>query len=417
MVIPLKYGERKIDLSLDEKNILSVIRSREKPGLAQPMLEVKKALENPIDSGPLREILKGKKAKSLAVIVNDVTRPTPYNVMLPPLLEEAAAAGLQPPQVTFVVACGLHRAHTDEENRKIFGADVVQKYRFVSHDATKDLATIKKLSTGNELKINRIVAEADAIVATGLIQFHITAGFSGGRKSILPGVVQAELVRLNHAALTGTDVGFGRIEGNPMHAEMAEAARLVGVDFILNVVTNSKKEVVEVVAGDLEKAWMKGVKTCEQMFRVPIPGLADVVITSAGGFPKDINLYQAHKPIDASSQALKDGGTAVVLAECREGTGDAVFESWMKDAECLDDIFHRIEQRFVMGGHKAYGIAKILKRVEVILVSCLEKKDVEKMFFTYAKDLTEAMAMVRKKHGENFKALIIPEGGYVLPEL
>ncbi|MDW7675263.1 MAG: nickel-dependent lactate racemase [Bacillota bacterium] len=416
MEFVMKYGKENVSLNLNAENVLGTIEPNEQEGIGDPVEAIKAALANPTGSPKLREIAKTKKPNKVVIVVNDTTRPTPYNYMLPPLLEELEQADLKPDQIKFVVATGIHRGNTDKENREIFTDEIVDKYEFINHDSSgSDLISMGTLADGNEFKVNKHVAEAEIVITTGLIGLHYFAGFSGGRKSILPGVVSKDLITLNHARMTEPGAETGNYKTNPVHYIMMEAARKVGVDFIFNVVTNSKKEIVKVVAGELEQAWIEGADLCRQMNMVELKEQADVVIASAGGYPKDINIYQAQKALEHAAHAIKPGGTIMLLAECFEGFGEDVFEEWIREAKTLDCIFKRFDKGFQLGGHKAYAIASIIKDREVVLVSKMPKEDVEKLFFTYAVDIEEGLEYIAKKHGQDFKAWIMPEAGMVLP--
>lgn len=418
MEIDLSYGKTYLSCKLDEeKNLLGVITPNEPRGVQDPLVAIQEALANPIGSPTLTQIVERKRPQNVVIIVNDSTRPTPYNYMLPPILDELHNAGIKEENIKFIIATGSHRANTDEENRRIFSDEYVDKYNFISHDCTKNLVSLGKLADGSEFMVNRYVAEADMVINTGLIQLHYFAGYSGGRKSILPGVVGKELITYNHSKMTDPRARSGNYWDNPVHWIMIEAARKVGVDFILNVVTNSQKKIVKVVAGELDQAWLAGVGFCDNMNIVPIQQEADVVIASAGGYPKDINVYQSQKALENATSATKVGGTIILLASCPEGLGEKTFEIWMEEAKTLDDVFARFEEGFKLGGHKAFAIAQVLKEKEVILISDLGKEITEKMFMRYAKDLDEALIYVKEKHGEDFKAYLMPQAGMVLPEV
>ncbi|MHB1125951.1 MAG: nickel-dependent malate racemase, LarAH6 family [Bacillota bacterium] len=417
MELHLKYGKSEITAVISDKNVAGTVLPKEPTGVADPMQAVRHAVENPIGCPRLKDIISQKKPQSVAIVVNDVTRPTPYEYMLPPMLEELHASGLSPEQVTFVVATGIHRGNTPEENRKTFTSEIVDRYRFINHDCEGDLASVGTLSDGTELYISREVAEADMVIVTGLITLHYFAGYSGGRKSILPGIAGKELITRNHSKMTEPGATSGSYLNNPVHWIMMEAARKVGVDFIVNVVTNSDKEIVKVVAGDLEQAWLDGVEVCEKMNVVKIAEQVDAVIASAGGQPKDINVYQAQKALENAEGTVKPGGTIILIAQCCEGYGEDTFEDWVRSARNLEDIFDRFNREFVLGGHKAFAIAKVIAEKQVILVSDLSREDTEELFFTYAASLPEALEYVAKKHGPDYKALIMPEAGMVLPML
>jgi nickel-dependent lactate racemase len=418
MELELFYGKEFVKGIIPRKNLCGVLVPNESPGLTAPEAAVKKAMANPIGTAPLREIALAKKPQKVVIVVNDFTRPTPYEHMLPPILEELKAAGVEDEQITLVVATGSHRANNEQENRKVFGDKVVDTYRIISHDClSEDLVGIGVLNNGSEVIINRQVAEADLLITTGLITLHYFAGFSGGRKSIFPGVVAKHLIQENHAMMTDPRARNGNYLDNPVHWIMLEAARLAKVDFILNVVTNEEKEIVEVVAGDVEEAWLKGVKVCAKMNMISLGKLGDVAIASAGGTPKDINLYQAQKALDAAHSAVRTGGTIILAAQCPEGLGEHTFAQWIDEAACLEDIFQRFAQGFKLGGHKAFAIAQVLKEKEVVLVSDLGRSMTEKLFMTYAPDLQWAFEYVRQKHGEDYTCYVMPQAGMIFPEL
>ncbi len=415
MRLELAYGKEVVTGELSEKNILAEVSPKLAAGMANPLAAVEGALANPIGSDALADIVKKKQPRKVAIVVNDVTRPTPYKYMLPPLVEQLEQAGVRDEQVVFVVATGIHRGNTGQENRDTFTAEIVDRFRVVNHDCDGDLVSLGKMSDGTELVINREVAEADMVITTGLIGLHYFAGYSGGRKSILPGVAARSLITGNHAKMTDSRATTGNYRDNPVHWLMLEAARMAGVDFILNVVTNTEKEIVSVAAGDLEKAWLAGVKACEEMSVLKLSRPADVVIAGAGGHPKDINLYQAQKALENAAGAIRPGGTVILVARCGEGYGEATFAEWIRAAGKLEDIFTRFENGFVLGGHKAFAIARVLRERDVILVSDMSREDTEKLFFHYARDLNEALAMVRQKYGDDFQSYLMPQASLVLP--
>lgn len=417
VIIQLAYGKKYLSAEIRRENIIAEVSPKAAPGVANPLDAVEAALDNPIGSGTLAEIVQKKRPGKVAIVVNDVTRPTPYKYMLPPLLKQLQDAGVNDRQIVFVVATGIHRGNTDQENRDTLTPEVVDRYRVLNHDCDRNLVSLGRLSDGSELIINREVAEAGMVITTGLISLHYFAGYSGGRKSILPGVAARHLITGNHAKMTDLRATAGNYRDNPVHKVMMEAARMAGVDFILNVVTNTEKEIVAAVAGDLEEAWLAGVRVCEHISLVKVPRAADVVVAGAGGHPKDINVYQAQKALENAAAAVKPGGTIILVAQCKEGYGEEVFEQWIEEANTLDDIFRRFERQFVLGGHKAFAIAKVVKEKQIILVSDLTKTETEKLFFRYAASLDEALSLVRREYGHGFRAYIMPQAGLVLPQI
>ena len=414
----LKYGQGSIKLSLESKNILKILLPGEVRFLLNPEDKLKNLLKNPIGSLSLKELIFQKRAKNILIIVNDITRPTPYKIILPPILDELKQIGIKREKITFMIATGIHRDNSEEEIKNIFGEDLVSTYKFINHNAdSPDLNYRGKLKSGNELWVNSIVSETDFIITTGVIVPHYFAGFSGGRKSILPGICGRKTIEGNHSNMVHPNARSGNLKDNPVHEEMQEAVEKVGVDFNINVITNEHHEIIEIVAGELYESWLKGVEVCKKIYLCPIEQKAEVIIASAGGYPKDINIYQAQKALDNAYQAVKPGGTIILLAECSEGYGEDTFEKWIEEANSPDDIIKRLKNKFVLGGHKAYGIARVVKEVEVILVSSLPQDKVCKLFFISMENISQAIEYVKDKYGEDFQAYILPSGNTVLPQL
>jgi len=414
----LKYGKEEVRLPIQDKNIIKILNPEEQEVLLNPENKLRELLKNPIGCPSLRELIFQKKASKILIIVNDITRPTPYEIILPPLLEELHQIGTRKENIIFMVATGIHRGNSKEELGNIFGKDLVSNYKFINHNSDDpNLKYLGKLKSGNKLWVNPIVSDTDFIITTGVIVPHYFAGFSGGRKSILPGICGRETIEVNHTNMIYPDARAGNLKGNPVHQEMQEAAEKVGVDFNINVVTDENHQIVEIVAGELLTSWLQGVEVCKKIYLCPIEKKAEVVIASAGGYPKDINVYQAQKALENAYQAVKTGGTIILLAKCSEGYGEPTFEKWIEEANTPDDVIKRLKNKFVLGGHKAYAIAKLTKEVEVILISSLPLDKVRKLFFIPMEDISQALNYVKDKHGENFQAYILPSGNVVLPKL
>lgn len=413
----LKYGKEIIQFDIEEERISQILLAREKEGLNDPLKSVEESLLNPIGTLPLLDLVKKKMPEDVVIIVNDVTRPTPYNYILPPILGTLHQAGLVKEQIKFVIATGVHSPHTEEQNIEIFGEDLVNSYAFHFHNCDQELKYLGKLSSGNDFFVNKEVANADFIITTGVILPHYFAGFSGGRKSILPGVAGRKTIEFNHQRMVELMHNLPPVEKNPVSLEMIEGANKLKVDFIVNVVTNSKREVVKVVAGDLTKAWLAGIDTSAAMYHVLIKEKADVTIVSTGGYPRDINVYQAQKALDHADQATKEGGTIILLSECKEGLGEKVFEQWMFEADKPEDNIERIKKEFVIGGHKAFAICKVAAKKEIILISSLSKETTEKLFAKKLDSVADALDYVKRKYNDKYKAVIMPQGSLTVPIL
>ncbi len=409
MIIKMAYGKEKMEIKISDSHILQVVEPPPISTAVESREVLKKALENPVSTKTLPEIIYEKKAANAVIIVNDITRPTPYHLILPPLLKELEDAGIPAENIMLLVALGIHRPHTQEDNRMIFGDAICNKYRIENHNCDENLVSLGHLSNGMELVINQNAAEADLLITTGLVNLHYFAGYSGGRKSILPGVAGRTLIESNHKMMSDERACLGNYSSNPVSDIMVEAARKVGVDYIVNVVTAGKDEILFAAAGDVYEAWLSCVKYCEKHNVVPIKQAADIVIASCGGYPKDINMYQAQKALDSASLAVKEGGTIILLAECSEGLGEETFEEWIRQALTPEDIVKRFYNNFELGGHKAYAICRTLSKTDIVLVSSLSQSVVADMFMQYAESLDEALRIAYKKHGYNPSIIILPE--------
>jgi len=403
----LKYGNKKIIVKLPDKNIAAVLSASKIVALENPTSKLNELLKKPINTDSLDRLIKTKKAKKLLIVVNDVTRPTPYNIILPPLLTKLEQVGVKKENIIFIIATGAHRGNTRE----------VSSYNFINHSCDENLLDLGRLASGNRLLVNSIIKKVDFVITTGVIVPHYIAGFSGGRKSILPGICGRETIENNHSNMIHPDAVTGNLKDNPVHEEMTEAAKRVEVDFNINVVTDEDGNIIDIVAGELSSSWDRGVEICKDTYFAPIKEKLDVVIVSAGGYPKDINMYQAQKALENAYQAVKPGGTIILLAECNEGFGNSIFEKWIEEANSIADIENRLKERFVLGGHKAYAIARVAKEVDIILISSLSEEKVKKLFMKPMKNIDSAIDYVRKKHGDDFKSYIIPSGNTVVPSM
>lgn len=413
----LPYGKTEVCVRVPTRNFLGSIQPKEKEGVPDAVLEIKRALNEPIGSKRLDEIVKPE--DKVAIVVDDATRPAPSHLMVPPLLEELNNAGVKDENITIIFACGTHKAVTREEAVKLLGEAVLNRVKTLSHDCkASDLVyvgTTKKY--GTKVYLNHVFAEADVKILTGDIGFHYYAGYGGGRKSVLPGVSGEETIKHNHAMLLHPNAKTGILDGNPVHEDMVEAARLAKVDFILNVVINSEKEVVKAFAGDVEQAFYEGVKLVDEMYRIPVDRKADIVVVSPGGHPADVNLFQAYKGVDNALEIVKRGGVIILVAECPEGHGNQVFYDWMVKFKDLKAVQREIKRNFVLGGHKAYYLMKALRKAQIFLVSAMPDYYATNIFkLKTARAVNDALNEAFSIVGKNAKVWVMPYGNFTLPE-
>jgi nickel-dependent lactate racemase len=412
----LPYGKTDVCARIPTRNFLGNIEPKEKPGVADARAEVERALREPIGTKPLGEIV--KPSDTVAVVVDDATRATPSYLMVPPLLDELNRVGVKDESIILIFGCGSHRAVKPEEMKKLVGEEVLERVKVVNHDCkSEDLVYLGKTAKfGTKVYVNKFFAEADVRILTGDVELHYYAGYGGGRKSVLPAVSGAETIQRNHTLLLDPKARTGVLEGNPVHEDMVEAARLAKVDFILNIVTNSKNELVRAFAGDLEEAFYEGVKLVDEMYKVPIERRADVVLVSPGGHPLDIDLYQAYKGVDNALDAVKRGGVMVLVAECPEGHGQDVFYEWMTKFKDVKHMEKEIKRRFRLGGHKAYYLLKAVQKADMILVSAMPDYLAQNVFkLKTARAINDALRDAFDIAGKNARVWAMPHGNMTLP--
>ncbi len=395
----VNYGKQSLVFHLPKDYSLDIVSPKE---MEQSFMEedeiILEALGNPIGTKRLHDLVKPE--EKVAIITSDITRPCPSNKLLPFVLKELTTAGVRKENITIVFALGIHRCHTEEEKRKLVGEMVYSDYTCIDSDSS-DVIRWGFTSRGTPVDVFREVAQADFRICLGNIEHHYFAGYSGGAKAIMPGVSSKEAVKNNHSMMVLDGAGIGKILGNPVRADIDEFGRIVGVDFILNVVLNEKKEIVKAVAGHYLEAHRAGCEFVDQRNLVPISALADIVIASPGGHPKDINLYQAQKGLENAQYAVKPGGKIILVAECSEGFGEDVFEEWICSSEYTPEgLVRRIKENFTLGGHKAAAIAKIMCRNEIYLVSSLSRSITERCHFTYADSIEQALDRIRHTEPE-----------------
>ena len=376
--------------------------------------DVVNALENPIGSKRLKDIV--NPGEKIAIITSDITRPMPTYKVMPALIEELEAGGVNPSDITLVFALGSHRKQTPEEQKRLAGEYAYNKINVVDSDID-DCVHMGVTSSGTPVDITRVVAEADRRIALGNIEFHYFAGYSGGYKAIMPGVSTPAAIQSNHKMMIKPESCAGRLEGNPVREDIEEAGALCGVDFILNVVLDEHKNIVKVVCGDPIKAHREGAKFLDKLYTKEIDCGADIVIVSQGGAPKDLNLYQTQKALDNSKHAVKDGGIIILIGSCAEGYGEHTFEDWMLNSESPDALVNKIRENFVLGGHKAAAIGMVLQRAEIYLVSDMDPELVKRSFMKPYTSAQQAFDDALAKLGKSADVITMPYGGSVLPRV
>ncbi|MCI1944427.1 nickel-dependent lactate racemase [Clostridium luticellarii] len=410
--IELKYKDSECMIEIPDKNLAGILNSNDLPEVKNADEEIIHALENPIESKPLCELARGK--HNIVILVSDITRPVPSYILLPPIIEELIRSGADYDNITIVFGLGYHRKQTKEEMEKLVGHSIYNKVKCINHDID-DCINIGTTSRGTPVDVFRPVAEADFIIATGNLEFHYKAGYSGGNKAVLPGVCSKRTIESNHIMMIKPGTMPGKCEKNPMREDIDEAGTLAGVDFMVNAILNSHKKIVKVVAGHPIKAHREGTQYIDKMYKIKLKKKVDIVVASCGGYPKDINLYQSQKGLENASYAVKDGGSIILLAECKDGLGEKLFEEWMMKAKNTHEPVKWIQENFMLGAHKAAVICTVLERIKVYLVSSMSDEIVKNIFMHPVKSPQEGLDIALKEYGENSSVLVIPYANSVLP--
>lgn len=404
-------GKEQIEITVPDENVMDVLHANLPDIPLDEQNTIKNALENPIGSQRLNKIV--KPGEKIVIVTSDISRPMPSYKVLPAVLDEIKSAGVPDEDVSIVLALGSHRGHTDEEKKKLCGEKVFEQYQIL--DSNGEMVHLGYTANGTPVDIYKPVAEADKVVCLGNIEYHYFAGYSGGMKAIMPGVSTREAIQKNHSRMVEPAATTGKIEGNPVREDIDSVRKFVPVAFIVNVVLDEHKQIRHCVAGDVIEAHRAGCRLLDKMYSLPIPHKADIVIVSAGGFPKDMNLYQAQKALDNAGKAVRDGGSILWIASGIEGLGEKHFEEWMLGHDNPLDMIPHIEREFVLGGHKAAAIAMVMKRADIYLYTDLKQDFVEKLHFNYVYDLQKTLDDLLNRYGENASVLMMPYGGSTLP--
>jgi len=420
MRVRIDYGKSGLEVEIPEENLSEIISLKPAPPLAEPEDEVRTALEEPIGTPPLGDVAKGK--KRACVVVSDITRPVPNKVILPPLLEVLHKAGISRENTWLLVATGLHRPNTREELREMLGEDILNGYRIIQHNA-REKREAKFLGTapaGTPVYINRHYLEAELKILTGLIEPHLMAGYSGGRKAICPGISSLETMKFWHSPrfLESDMATSGILTGNPVHQEAEAIAEMAGCDFILNVVIDAQRKISGIFAGSLKEAFAAGVSLLERFAKVPISSPCDIVITTSAGYPLDTLFYQAIKGLVGALPAVKDNGTIIMAASLSEGLGAEEFSRILLNTQSLNDFMQDIisGRRFVIDQWQIEELAKVLRKAHVSLYTQgLEENLVRKIFVEPISSVEAGIERALVRYGRKAKIAVIPQGPYCIP--
>jgi nickel-dependent lactate racemase len=421
----IPYSKTEIEFDLPAGMTGTVAVSRSLPPVEDVPAAIEAALASPINSPPVREL--AQPGDKVCIVFTDITRASPDYLLAPPLLAELEAAGVHDEDITLLCGIGMHRPSTPEEKVAKLGQAIVARYRVVDNepqnpDALVDLGVTE---SGIPLSVNKIAYQADLLIATGIVEPHQYAGYSGGRKTLSVGAAGEAMIAYTHGPHMVDHPGtrLGKIEGNPFHEAITEAARRAGLRFIINVVMDDAKRVVAIRAGETEAAFAELVRIARSLYEVPVPQQYDVAVGGVG-FPKDTNLYQASRAPSylffAPTPVVKPGGVFIVPARCEEGAGDGVgeqrFLQKMKSAQDMPSLLAELRRTsYPPGAQRAFVMAKVLEQTDVVIVGSETPETVRDAKMIPAADMDEAFGIAAAKLGAKLDVLIVPHALLTLP--
>jgi nickel-dependent lactate racemase len=420
MRVTLDYGRTGLQVDLPDDRVVGPLAIRPAAPLTDPTAAIEAAIAHPIGSSPLAEIARGR--RDACILVCDITRPVPNRLILPQVLKTLEQQGIPRERILILVATGLHRPNEGRELEEMLGPEIVAAYRAENHHG-KILDEHDYLGTteaGVPVHLDRRYVRADLKITTGLIEPHLMAGYSGGRKVICPGIAALETVKVWHGPrfLEHPRADAGILEGNPVHEENTRIAKMAGCDFIVNVCLDGERRITWVGAGDMIAAWQEGVRFVEKVVKVPVRQPVDVVVTSCAGYPLDTTWYQAVKGLTGAMPIVKQGGTIVLAASLSEGLGSPEFQRLVAENPDLKLFKKRIlgEDYFAMDQWQLEELAKVLEHCRVkVVTDGLTPETLRRCCVEPADSVEAAVGESLQEYGPGASVAVIPKGPYVLP--
>jgi nickel-dependent lactate racemase len=420
----LRYGKQTISLPPDVLPPFKLLKPNSHPTpLPNPETYINTLLDSPTEHVPFNEF--SKKGSSVIIVFSDISRTTLSPLYLPIIVDRLNKNGIADQDITLLCALGIHRQQTEDEHRSLIGNELYERIRIKDHDPydTSSMVILGETKRGTPIELNHLLTEADKIILTGSIRFHYFAGFSGGRKSILPGVASFNACVANHLLVLSTTENGGRhprarpgiLQGNPVHEDMKEVTGIFDNLFLFNTIVSPQGRLLHAVAGTVQEAFKRGCQFLRDHFTIPLSTKADLIIASCGGHPWDMNFIQAHKTMDMASGALKDGGVMILLAECSQGFGNPTFLKWF-NANTPALFEENLRKNYEINGQTAYATFIKAHKHHIILISKLKKEDVLTASMTPADTLEEAFEKAYQILGKkNPHTYVLPEGSFYLP--
>ena len=422
MRFKLEYGRTGLEVDLPAERIVRTLQYKNAPPLPDPAGSLTEMLASPIASSPLAEIARGKKNACIAIC--DITRPVPNELILRPVLRTLEEAGIARQNIIILVATGLHRPNLGAELVEMVGREIFDNYRIENHygQELSQHTYLGQSPRGVPIWIDTRFVQADLKITTGLIEPHLMAGFSGGRKLICPGIAALETIKVWHGPefLEHPNADCGILDGNPVHEENTWIARRTGCDFIVNVVIDSERRPLKWVAGDMEAAFLEGAAFVKEVVRDTVSEPVDIVVTSSAGYPLDTTFYQSVKGMTGALPIVKQGGTIIIAASLSEGIGSPQFEQLFREHDNLELFVQRIlgKDYFLMDQWQLEELAKVRRKAKVKMVSGgLSPEVLAGLFVEPATSVEAAVAASLAEYGPQAKIAVIPKGPYVLAQV
>jgi len=422
MKVTLDYGKNGLDVELPDANIVGPLEMQPTEPLADAAARLDDVLRQPTGTSALAELARGK--KTACILICDITRPVPNEFLLTGILNTLEEAGVPRDGILILIATGLHRPNEGDELVELVGQRIAETYRVENHHGTvlDEHTFLGDTDRGVPVWIDSRYVEAELKIGTGLIEPHLMAGYSGGRKLICPGIAALETVKVWHGPdfLEHPKADCGILDGNPVHDENTRIGRLAGCDFIVNVTLDAKRDVTSIVAGDMEEAFMEGVQYAKRFATAEVSEPCDVVVTSSAGYPLDTTFYQSVKGLTGVLPIVKEGGRIVIAAGLTEGIGSPEFQQLFEENENLDIFMERIlgKEYFVLDQWQLEELAKVLRKVKVTYVSDgIPDETLRTLFVETAPTVEQAVADALAEHGADARIAVVPKGPYVLPVL
>jgi nickel-dependent lactate racemase len=422
MQVEMRYGQGAVVVDIPDKNLSGVLETAQSVPLTDAENAIRHAISQPIASPSLAEL--AKRRDSACIVISDITRPVPNQVILPPILETLEQSGIAREKITILIATGIHRPNEGKELEEMVGRSIMETYRIVNHFSQKPETHtyLGETRKGTPVYIDKTYLEADLKIATGLIEPHLMAGYSGGRKAICPGVASIETMKVMHGPelMEHPKSSVGILEGNPFHMEATEIALMAGVDFNLNVAIDKQRQITGVFAGDLVESHLVGARFVEQMAKVTIPTPVDAVVVSSAGYPLDTTFYQAIKGLLTAVEIVKQGGSILLVAACSEGIGSKPFTDLLFKTDDLSAFVQGLYNpaNFVIDQWQLEELAKVARKADIYFYTDgIPYQQRSKLFVHPLKTPQEGIEEFLVRYGEDVQIAAIPEGPYVLAKV